>query len=150
MIIMHIHFSQVSLKLQFPLVDGLRYTTLQYSQSETQIRHGLQIVHCRGNHWILASNIGCDEDSLNIYDSVYSSVDATTQAVLHNLFYFSDLHVVKFQKQCGGADCGLYAIAAATSVLHKQDPSGVIYNQDKMRNHLIECIESGVFKPYPV
>ena len=40
------------------------------------------------------------------------------------------------QQQCGGADCGLYAIAYA-SVLAKGDhPSSMFFNQDAMRSHL--------------
>ena len=31
--------------------------------------------HTRGSHWILASNIGCEEGRVNMYDSVYKSID---------------------------------------------------------------------------
>ena len=58
----HINFAQQVLHNQFPHVEGLGYTLLQgkeRSQSQ-KIGHGLQIIFDKGNHWIVASNIGCD------------------------------------------------------------------------------------------
>ena len=46
-----------------------------------------------------------------------------------------------FQKQTGGTDCGLFAIAAATEFLFEKNPSSEIFNQALMRKNLQTCIE---------
>ena len=38
-----------------------------------------------------------------------------------------------FQKQRGGTDCGVFAIAAATSICNGHDPSTLHYDQHAMR-----------------
>ncbi len=53
-------------------------------------------------------------------------------------------------RQEGNNDCGLYAIAYATDLAHGRDPSRVVYSQDEMRKHLIECLESEEITPFPV
>ena len=45
----HINLSQALLRKQFPSIDGLKLTLLQTKQ-QTKIKHGLQIIHSRGNH----------------------------------------------------------------------------------------------------
>lgn len=84
---LHINISQAILKNQFPEVDGLISTLLQAKKTiKLQIRCGLQIVHCRGNHWILASNMNCKEGTLQVFDSLYASVDEGTFSILKGLF----------------------------------------------------------------
>lgn len=65
----------------------------------------LQVIHSRGNHRILASNIGCTNGDVN-YDSVYtySSVDKATIAIITQLFQSSAVEIVKSPKQKGGTD----------------------------------------------
>ena len=46
---------------------------------------------------------------------------------------------MKMTKQVGSNDCGLYAIAVATSLAHQVDPTTVIFEQNEMRSHLAEC-----------
>ena len=45
-------------------------------------------------------------------------------------------------------DCGLYTIAAATSVCYEEFPSGD-YDQTATRGHLRTCIERGVMTHFP-
>ena len=40
------------------------------------------------------------------------------------------------QQQLGSSDCGLFAIAFATSILKGEDPSSVRYIQSRMRQHV--------------
>ena len=102
----HINFAQTILKNQFQ-VAGLFSRLYQFKPKSVdhKIKNGLQIVHCRKNHWILASNITNEESIFNIYDSVYSSLDNDTQKVLANLFVFEEVRFVTFQKQVGGTCC---------------------------------------------
>ena len=113
------NFAQTILKNQFQVAEGLFSSLYQFKPKsvDRKIKHGLQIVHCRRNHWILASNITNEEGIFNIYDYVYSSLDNDTQKVLANLFVFEEVRFVTFQKQVGGTDCGLFAIAATTQIL---------------------------------
>ena len=51
------------------------------------------------------------------------------------------VNYVQVQYQSGGSDCGLFALAFATSIYNGVDPANVIYQQDEMREHLIKCLE---------
>lgn len=146
----HINFAQTILKNQFQVAEGLCSSLYQFKPKsvDRKIKHGLQIVHCRGNHWILASNMTNEEGILNIYDSVYSSLDNDTQKVLANLFVFEEVRFVTFQKQVGGTDCGLFAIAAATQILSLNSPT-FHFCQDQMRSHAFTCYEMKKFSCFP-
>ena len=147
---LHINISQAILKNQFPEEDGLICTLLQAKKTiKLQIRCGLQIVHCKGNHWILASNMNCEEGTLQVFDSLYASVDEGTFSILKGLFWFTKLKMMPFQKQKGASDCGLFSIATATAILFGQDPAWSSFEQHKMRNHLLNCIECGSFTTFP-
>ena len=97
-----------------------------------------------GSHWIVASNIGCNNNIINVFDSAYSTVHEETMKVIKNLFDISDDHVievVKTQKQVGGNDCGLFTIATATSILFGFDISTAFFCQQKMRSPLLHCYD---------
>ena len=146
----HINFAQTILKNQFQVAEGLCSSLYQFKQkpADRKIKHGLQIVHCRGNHWILASNMANEEGILNIYDSVYSNIDNNTQEVLANLFVFKKVCFVTFQKQVCGTDCGLFAIAAATQILSLKSPT-FHFCQDQMCCHALICYELKKFSCFP-
>ena len=50
-------------------------------------------------------------------------------------------------KQAGTTDCGVFAIATATSLLHGMNPSE--YTQSLIRSHLIQCFETLDLTPFP-
>ena len=47
--------------------------------------------------------------------------------------------VMKLTKQIGSNDCGLYAIAIATALVYEVDPSTLLFEQNEMRKHLVNC-----------
>ena len=53
-------------------------------------------------------------------------------------------------KQTGVADCGLYALAAATCLLHNEDPTAVVFNQEELRTHFYQSLEKGKISLFPV
>ena len=53
------------------------------------------------------------------------------------------------QKQGNGFDCGVFAIAFATSLANGQDPSSLLYDPSKLRNHLRSCMDSGKLTEFP-
>ena len=148
----HINYAQILLQKQFPLVQGLGNTLLQSRKPLQAIKQGLQILHDRGNHWLVASNIGCPENTINLYDSAFSNVSDGTWKVIQNLFQATNstaIKMVDMQKQTGGNDCGLFAIAVTVTLLHKCNVSNTKFVQDKMRQHLCECFVNGTFTLFP-
>lgn len=112
-----------------------------------EICSGLQVVHSKGNHWILASNYNTTDNTLNVYDSVYTSVDKETMTILQGLFLFKSLKVIDCQKKVGENYCGLFSVAAATSILSGQTEWE--FCQSEMRHHTVYCLEQNEFTNYP-
>ena len=76
-------------------------------------------VHDRGNHWVVASTINSD-CSVQNYDSVYSTVNVKTIDIINNIFVITDktkVDLKRMQIQKGLQDCGLFAIAIATTLM---------------------------------
>ena len=149
----HINCAQELLRSQFPGIDGLISTLYQNKVPAKRIERGVQIIHDRGNHWIVASSI-CDANEVLIYDSIYSILDGETKKVVENLFEVSDTSRIRFvqiQKQVGGKDCGLFAIAIVVSLLLHVDlsVSSIRFNQSLMRPHLLKCYTSNKFSMFP-
>ena len=79
----HINFAQTILKRQFPNLGGL-VSTLQLSARRVTligITNVVQIIHTRGNHWIVASTVA-SKGRVHIFDTLYTTVDQQTDALL--------------------------------------------------------------------
>jgi len=80
----------------------------------------LQIAHVAGfiGHWIVVSTIGCDKGTVNVCDSLYSSVNEDTETIIVRLLFSTsttiEINMMNVTKQRGTTDCGLYAIAMLT------------------------------------
>ena len=86
----HIDFSQLILKEQFQSIHGFQSTLLLANKPApvTNKTNCLQIMHCRNNHWITVSTIGCTTtNTVHVYDSLYFSVDNVTMNLLRILFW---------------------------------------------------------------
>ena len=113
-----INHAQKILKLQFPNLNGLKLTLHQENFSSEPTSNWLQIIHyCERDHWITATTIGCDR-VVQIYDSVYRDVDEPTKRIIYNVYPCGTRIKVMgtTQKQKGGNDRGVFAIAFATSL----------------------------------
>ena len=99
--------------------------------------------------WIVASTIDSMNNEVYVYNSVYGSLDKET--VVLNLFQGSLLPVqmAEIQKQDGGCDCGLFAIAVATALAFHHNPRTLTFEQTLMRPHLIQCFEKGKLTLFP-
>lgn len=78
-----------------------------------------------GNHWMCATT-GKSGKQLLVNNSVYSTWDNDTLALLHTHFWWcvANIKLVGWvQKQAGGAECGLFAIAFAAAVAFSGDPA---------------------------
>ena len=145
----HIDFAQHLLKSAFPSIDGLKCTLLQSRLKFNTEEKFVQVLHSRGDHWILVSNIQTGPGKVYVYDSLYSEVNKYTEEIIATICggnvevcCFQDL-----QKQEGTNDCGLYCIAIATSLLHNKYP--LKFDQSLLRQHLIFCFEKFHLCPFP-
>ena len=109
----------------------------------------VQILHVRGNHWVVISNLQCHDNEIKYYDTIYNDIDQQTQDLLDNMFGENVTVTVdtQVQKQKGDKDCGVFCIAIATSLLHNQAPGP--FTQPLLRPHLIYCIENKSMIPFP-
>ena len=82
----HINCVQSLLNLQFPNTEGLKCTLIQTRIKLDITKDIVQIVHCRGNHWVVISNLLCGAGKIHVYDTVYSNVDDQTRKVIDNMF----------------------------------------------------------------
>ena len=140
----HIGFAQNLIKSRFPLIGGLVSTLLQQkSVKGSCTTNTIQIIHCKKQkHWIVASTKWCKPGDINIYDTLFSKLDAEGRAIVKQMFGLKQMkciNMVKVQKQQGTKDCGLFAIAMMTSLAHDEDLSDITYDQSKFRSHLIKC-----------
>ena len=97
------------------------------------------------SHWVCVSDMLSPPGVVEVYDSMpaysqHSSVLKRQVAVIlqtpHTAF---ELRHVDVQRQLGGADCGLYAIAFATALCFSLDPHSCSFKQAQMRSHLGMC-----------
>ena len=108
-----------------------------------------QIVHCRGNHWIVASTIFDPPGVILVYDSLYDSIDCETTQIILKFICQQPLETSN-GKQVGPNDCGLFSIANAVQLAKKSDPSKIKYIQRVMRPHLIKCFSQGTINSFPL
>ena len=141
----HINFAQTLLRLQFPKLNGLQSTLYQSrSQSLTTNGNVLQVLHSRGDHWIVATTIRCNPGEVRVFDSVYATLDDGTYETVQRMFGGRTSYRVtttNVPKQQGGTDCGVFAIAVCTCIAFGGDPSQMVICQAGMRDHLLKCFE---------
>ena len=85
----------------------------------------IQIFHINGNHWIIAAT-GKSGKSIQVYDSAHTSLDQASAVLIKDFFCcsLSNITAVAMQKQQHGSnDCGVYAIANATTIAFGGDPN---------------------------
>ena len=107
------------------------------------IENFVQICHCRSNHWITLSTKECQVGEIKVYDSLYDEVDMVTTTMIKRLFNLTNLTVTMplVQRQKGIKDCGLFAIANATTLAFKDSIDSAHLDQTKLRQHLVLCLE---------
>ena len=151
-----IHISQVAYETVSPSLNGLASTLLitKDIQISKSVDNKIQIFHSRKDHWITASSVACDPGKIKVYDSSFTSLDATTEILIHKEFQSPVVKsvintILYFQRQKGDKDCGLFAIACATSIAFGIDPAKQKFGQDSLRSHFIKCIKEENFPLFP-
>ena len=158
----HIDHAQAMLAKQFPGIGGLQAVCVFAPEGCQRVgtpeQSFVQVLNVGGNHWIIISNVGCPKDSVVIYDSLYNTINASCkQKVLRQIAYMlmpvsehMTLLWEDIQKQEGTSDCGLFALAVATSLCCDGLPQDCDWQQEVMRGHLVKCIEAGVISSFPM
>ena len=157
----HIDNAQAILAANFPYIGGLQATWVFISEEcqslGTPKEDFVQIVNVAGNHWVTLSNIGCPKDTVMLYDSLYNDLDPISKEKLKKQIAYmlmpTSEHVTiqwaDVQKQTGTSDCGLFAIAAATSLCYGISPQDCNWEQEKMRDHLCKCFQQKDMALFP-
>lgn len=80
----------------------------------------------------------------------FFDINEEVKGLINNLFdkETEALMSKEMPKQKGGADCGVYAIAVATTLLHGTKIGK--YNNSLMRSHVICCCENFQLTTFPV
>ena len=140
----HINAASEVLKCTFPGAVGLGDPVLPKHHKK---RDYVQILHVNGNHWVTITDIGQEQDTVLLYDSVRSQ---PSDSMFETIAKFHKpegpqlkLKVMNTDQQKNGYDCGPFAVAFAASLLRGQDPTQLSYTG--VRNHL-----KGILKTRPV
>jgi len=151
---MHINGTCSLIKQQYPEIGGMQLTVWQQSNRPLMNRkNAIQILHINKNHWAVISTIGCEENSVNYYDSLSTTIASSTKRIIVKLLQPDDSMTVQIKnvaEQFGGTECGLYALAYCVSLAVGEDPCERVYDQREMRPHLISCIESKNLTTFPI
>ena len=124
----------------------LTHEMLAYAPIET-----LHLHHTGANHYCISTSFG---SKVSFYDSINSS---PTQQLLQQItaLYSPDNSIpeshqaVIIHPQEGSTCCGVFAIAYAFELALGNDPSLFVFDQSKMREHLLACFENRYVSPFP-
>jgi len=145
----HINFALALFRDQHPEISGFLSTLQQYKPLPKRLQSGLQIIHSRACHWVTAFKKKSTSDVV-VYDSMFDSIDHVVETVVTNIFGTSKITMSPMQKQsAGGNNCGLFAVATCMALLLKQNPSEILFDEEKMIGHLFDCFEKHTMTNFP-
>ena len=150
--------AQKYLKEQFPDFSGLFDTTLMklnMSDIISKTTKYIQIINLGNLHWVCASSTSTSGIRIhNIFDSLSGNrISNELKRVVAEYSMCREvnlqLKIQPVQQQNNGVDCGVFAIAFATSLAHGNDPCTAAYNVSLMRSHLIKCLQQKKMELFP-
>ena len=142
-------------KQHHPQMNGLQPPVLEdnYAMSPSPNGDFVQVIQANNDHWLALSTVGCQPSEICVFDSLGGQLPQKRIKLVADLLQSKEkeltLEYVNVQKQRGGSDCGLFALAFITSVCNGEDPAKRLYDQAAMRKHLVQCIEKGRMSPFP-
>ena len=114
----------------------------------------MQILHNGHGHWLTVSTVGAPASSVFVYDSLYSSASPTLMMQIASIVYSSHQKISLLFKdvplQDGSSDCGVFAIAFATAITLGLDLGAFLFDQSKMRQNLLKCLQNSKLSMFPV
>ena len=150
--------AQNILKIQFPEINGLQPSVLCQGDItfEACPKDMVQILFkgsLKCGHWLTISTLNLKPGYVNVYDSLNLELDLDVTKQICTILRHESTYVtankVPIQQQHGNEDCGLFAIATAVSLCHGHEPNKIMFKQDRLRSHLITCLEEGHFTMFP-
>lgn len=145
-----IHAGQQLLKKQYPFIDGLNDPAIQGTLVTPVTSEYIQIVNS-GSHWVCLTTVGCPSGTVKLYNSMKCS--RPNRCVIDHAarMMFASEKTIEFiippvQAQVGINDCGLFALAFATSICHGMLREEMQYS---MRRHYVDRLEEFCMKPFP-
>ena len=124
--------AQGLLKKQFVHINGLQSVVLGLTLSYAiQKEEFIQVLHTGRGHWVMVSTTACTEGEINIFDSYPPALTSHLMNQIAALLATPNAIInVKYMDawiQCGSADCGIYAIAFATTLASGEKPGGLLF-----------------------
>ena len=114
----------------------------------------LQIINVKNNHWCVVSTVGCETGIINLYDSLYGSVDLETEYLIAGMVFSPasklTIKMVNVERQSNSSDCGVLAVAYAFDICSGVDPCKARYDSSRTRQHLATCLSDCNFSRFPV
>ena len=104
-------------------------------------------------HWFTIKILNLKPGYVNIYDSLNLEPDSQVKSQICAILKYEGTIVtvnkVPVQQQHGSVDCGLFAIANIIALCFGYEPNKILFRQDRIRNHLISCLQAGQFSMFP-
>ena len=150
-----IYVFQLILRSQYPSLQGFQHPILSTSCGfDTMSSEFIQIINIYVCHWVTISSVGCHEGHIQWFDSLHMQPSTDTKRVIADMLQYKGdeitVDVCNVVKQAGASDCGIFALAYATAVCHGLDPTALCFDQRKLRQHVVDCIENKFVTPFPV
>ncbi|CAF1325494.1 unnamed protein product [Rotaria sordida] len=146
---LHIYLFFELLHKQFPNINGL-CGPAQIHLYTGSLENSIFIFNANNNHWLTIANLGSD-NIWKIYDSLSYPKESLVK-FFQDILPGKERVVLSFenvQQQVGGNDCGLFALAFATSLCYEDIPSSLFYDQKSLRNHYVNFIENNEIQRFP-
>ena len=147
-----IDLAQQLLKKQFLIFGGLQDIALSEHYGLDVVKKDkpfIQVLYNGSAHWICVFNSDRNRSENNtcyILDSlsrgkITKNVEKKICALLLCKEPVIKVVINSVQQQANGVDCGVFAIAYATSLAFGENPTLCSYNMPLMRQHLVNCLE---------
>ena len=150
-----INAAQKLLKQANPSMPGLQDVSCGLVMSfDVEPGEFVQILHDGSGHWLTISTVAAQHPEVHVFDSLYHCLSTTAKMQVACLLYTECSHIAlsfkNTQMQSGTSACGLYAIAFATALIFEKQPGEFMFEQSKMRSHLLNCFESKCLTMFPI
>ena len=90
--------------------------------------------------------------TVNVFDSFYKAIDKENKLQIANVLKPTGknikFNIIPVQRQAGGTECGLFAIAFAVALGLGFNPTKLLFKQESMRGHLIDCLTKQEFSNF--
>ena len=131
MLVRNYNVSSYTRASEYPHIQGLQEVALGMVLSYSIAKS--EIMYTGKHHWVTVSNINCNDEEIHVYDCAsggptssllnqIASIVCTPKDIIKRTY-------IDVQMQQGCDNCGLFAIAFATSLARGEQPGSFFYEQ---------------------